>query len=289
MQINLNILIAPVLCCLPVAFALVIIVRKRKEAKAANCSPFKELQRRPPGEALRLKIEDLDDQINSDLTGLVGFPVLLVFVMFAQHPKDWLTPLIFFLFSAGVSIFFGKRLFKLMGERANYRLGFEGERFVGEELTRVVAIGFEIYHDVPFDGFNIDHLLVGPRGLFTIETKTRRKPVNDDGKKEFRVQFDGKALQWPWGFDENGIEQAKNNARTVTGWLTSATGESVRAVPILTLPGWLVERKAPSEGLYILNPKEIYKVCESQPEKLTGAQVQRMMHQLNQKCRIEVK
>jgi len=54
--------------------------------------------------------------------------------------------------------------------------GFDGERYVGEALTPLVAQGFEIYHDVPFEGFNIDHVPVGPPGIFAVETKTRRKP-----------------------------------------------------------------------------------------------------------------
>jgi len=39
------------------------------------------------------------------------------------------------------------------------QLGFDGERYVGEALTPLVADGFEIYHDSPFEGFNIDHVL----------------------------------------------------------------------------------------------------------------------------------
>ena len=61
----------------------------------------------------------------------------------------------------------------------------------------------------------------------------------------------------------------------------SATGESIWVTPILTLPGWLVERTVPVDGWYVLNPKEIYKVCASQPEKLTEPQVQHTIHQLN--------
>jgi hypothetical protein len=167
-------------------------------------------------------------------------------------------------------------------------LGFEGERFVGEELSRLMGLGFEIYHDVPFEGFNIDHVLVGPRGVFIVETKTRRKPLNEDGKKQFRVAFDGKKLQWSWGTDSHGIEQAKNNAKTLAAWLGSATGETVWVTPILTLPGWLVERKAPADGLHVLNPKEIYQVCAAQPENLAEPQIQRICHQLDQKCRIAV-
>ena len=151
-----------------------------------------------------------------------------------------------------------------------------------------MGLGFEIYHDVPFDGFNIDHVLVGPRGVFIVETKTRRKPVDKTGKKEFRVQFDGKNLLWPLGTDSYGIEQAKNNAKTLATWLSSATGENIWTTPILTLPGWLVERKAPTDGLYVLNPKEIYQVCAAFPEKLTEPQIRRICHQMDQKCRIAV-
>jgi hypothetical protein len=219
---------------------------------------------------------------------MLMFPLLMALGLFALHPKDLFSPLLFFILSAGWSVFFGIRLSKHIRQRANYRLGFEGERFVGEELSCLIFHGFEIYHDVPFDGFNMDHVLVGPRGVFLIETKTRRKPVDEGGKKEFRVVFDGKCMQWPWGSDSYGIDQAKNNAKTLATWLSSASGESVWATPILTLPGWMVDRKAPFDGIYVLNPKEIYGVCSTSPEKLTEPQIRRICHQLDQKCRIEV-
>jgi hypothetical protein len=280
--------IAAILCFLPVAFVVVVIFRKRKKQREYSRAPFKELQRRPAGETIRIKLEALDDKITDETLWLLLFPMLMILGLFAQHPKDFITPVLFFMFSAGSSAFFGFKLFKLLRSRANYRLGFEGERFVGEELSRLIVLGFEIYHDVPFDGFNIDHVLVGPRGVFVVETKTRRKPVDEDGRMEFRVQFDGKFLQWPWGADSYGIEQAKNNAKTLATWLNSAAGENVWATPILTLPGWLVERKAPSDGIHVLNPKEIYQVCSSYPEKLTEPQIRRICHQLDQKCRIAV-
>jgi hypothetical protein len=288
MQFHLNLQLAAILCFLPVVLVLVIIFRKRQEQRAMSRAPFKDLVRRPAGESIRLKLEELDDQLSELTSGLVLFPLLMVLGMFALHPKDLLSPVIFFLFSAGASAYFGVRLYKVIRARANYQLGYEGERFVGEELSRLIALGFEIYHDVPFDGFNIDHVLVGRRGVFIIETKTRRKPVDESGEKKFKVSFDGKYLQWPWGADSYGVEQAKNNARTLAGWLNAAAGENVWTTPILTLPGWMVERKVPSENFYVLNPKEIYGVCSDQPEKLTEPQIRRICHQLDQKCRIGV-
>jgi hypothetical protein len=288
MQGTLNLEIMMVLCVLPVALVLAVLYRKRREQQKKSRAPFTDLQRRPAGETLRLKLQDLDDKLNEELLWLVMFPALMAFGLFSLHPKDWMTAALFFIFSAGISVFFGIRLFELLRTRANYRLGYDGERFVGEELSRLIGLGFEIYHDVPFDGFNIDHVLVGPRGVFVVETKTRRKPVNEAGKKEFRVQFDGKQLQWPWGADSFGVEQAKNNARTLSNWLGSATGKNVWATPILTLPGWLVELKAPTDGLFVLNPKQIHQVCASQPETLAEEQIQQICHQIGQKCRLAV-
>lgn len=288
MQINRDSLLAAVLCFLPIALALAVIFRKRQEQRAFSCAPFKELPRRPAGETLRLKLEALDERINDATLWLVVVPSAMGIGLLVQHSQGWITSMLFFVVSAGACTFFGAKLIKLLRLRANYRLGYEGERFVGEELSRLIALGFEIYHDVPFDGFNIDHVLVGSRGVFIVETKTRRKPMNDSGDKQYRVQFDGKALQWPWGADSYGVEQAKNNAKTLATWLSSAPGENVSTAPVLTLPGWLVERKVASDTIRVLNPKEIYQVCASHPEKLTEAQIRRICHQLDQKCRVKV-
>jgi hypothetical protein len=115
--------------------------------------------------------------------------------------------------------------------------------------------------------------------VFAVETKAHIKPMKD-GKVEYRVLYDGKALQWPNATDLKSVEQARNNVKTLSVWLKSATGEKVSATPILTLPGWMVERKIPADGLYVLNPKQIYYVCASLPENLPAAQIARICHHL---------
>ncbi len=285
----MNVFIYSILCLLPLVLVLMLIFRKRREQLAISRAPFDELQRRPAGETLRIKLEALDEKLTDDIMGLILFPMLMVFVLVLSHPKDWISPVICFLISAGSAVFFGRRIYRTTRSKSNHRLGFEGERFVGEELSRLIVHKFEIYHDVPFENFNLDHVLVGPRGVFLVETKTRRKPLDDSGDAKYRVRFDGKFLHWPWGQDAHGIEQAKNNAKTLGNWLSSATAENVRAIPILTLPGWMVDRKAAANGIYVLNPKEIFGVCSSLPQIINDQQIQRICHQLNQKCRIEVK
>jgi len=165
--------------------------------------------------------------------------------------------LILLVISSTWTFVFTRKLLRVLEDRRRYQLGFDGERYVGEELSRLIAFGFEIYHDVPFDGFNIDHVLVGKPGIFIVETKTRRKPVNEIGDKEYHVVCDGKSLRWPWGAENQDIQQTVNSADTFSKWLSKAMGERVVVSSILTLPGWWIDLTAPCKNPYVLNPKQI--------------------------------
>src|SRR5688572_1213217 len=95
------------------------------------------------------------------------------------------------LFVAGISVWSGQKLFFLARELWDSRLGFTGERVVGEELNQFLASGFRVFHDVPFDNFNIDHVLVGPPGVYAVETKARRKPATIKGLAKAQIYSDG--------------------------------------------------------------------------------------------------
>jgi hypothetical protein len=62
---------------------------------------------------------------------------------------------------------------RLYSERADRWLrGAEGERAVGAICTELEANGWHAIHDVSLGHGNVDHILVGPGGIFTIETKS---------------------------------------------------------------------------------------------------------------------
>jgi hypothetical protein len=103
-----------------------------------------------------------------------------------------------------------------------------------------------VFHDVPFvsngKAFNIDHVVVGECGLFAIETKTRRKGGTRGPEPDDVVYYDGHALHWPRYKDDNeSLDQAEANARTLTKWLFEEIGERVPAAPILVIPGWTLK------------------------------------------------
>lgn len=50
--------------------------------------------------------------------------------------------------------------------------GALGEQNTAKQLARLQRQGWHVRHDVLFDRFNVDHILVGPGGVFAVETKS---------------------------------------------------------------------------------------------------------------------
>lgn len=62
----------------------------------------------------------------------------------------------------------------------NWARGAEGEEVVGKVLEGLREEGWCVIHDVSFGRGNIDHIVVGPGGIFTIETKSHGGKVWPD-------------------------------------------------------------------------------------------------------------
>lgn len=95
--------------------------------------------------------------------------------------------------------------------------GAAGERRTATDLARLPA-EFVVLHDLRMPGSraNIDHLVIGPTGVFTVETKSYAKGVQIKGK---RATTGGRSM-------DAAIAQAHRQAETMTGVL----GHEVRPV-----------------------------------------------------------
>lgn len=271
---------------LPPAAVIFTFYRRQKKEKAEAEAPFDEIRRRPAGESSRLQVERLNEQIDPWLLALVFVPVTLALGLTLTKANLAVT-IILFLFCAVISAFVQRKLQPLVKKRAGYRLGYHGERYVAEELNLLMADGFRVFHDVPFKAHNVDHVVVGPSGVFGIETKAKRKKLKH-GKERHRVVFDGTRLEFPGGWNSEWLDQARLNAKTLSDWLLSSSGERVSAEPILTIPGWWIEPKGTSD-VHVLNPKQIPGLIRSLPQNaLNAGQIQRISHQLEEKCKLEI-
>lgn len=174
---------------------------------------------------------------------------------------------------------------------SNRYLGYFGERVVAEYLEPLKAAGWRIFHDVPgraggFD-FNVDHVAIGPGGVFVVETKTRRKGAARPGYEDFKVYYDGHSLVWPWGEDSHGLAQAEAHATWLTDTLLAETGERIAVVPVLALPGWWVEMKPAREPrpCRVTNPKNLTNTLGALPPVLDSEQITQLAAKLEARCR----
>jgi hypothetical protein len=271
----------------PLVAVAVALARKKRAYKEKAHEPFTQLPLRPPGESTRLKIESLNEEFGSDLMAIAlgSFGALSIAMITPKQPQP-LVAGFSFAFTIGIAWWFGRKLCKTVELIWRYRLGFSGERAVAEELNQLLASGYKVFHDVPFDRFNIDHVIVGATGVYVVETKTRRKPSNIRGTDKATVEARGDLLEFPNGQNTEAVPQARLNAKTLGEWLTKATAERVAASAIVTLPGWWVNRRQ-THDVNVLNPEEIkYSFPKHSKYPLTPEQIQRIAHQLTERCRL---
>ncbi|AVI68625.1 nuclease [Shewanella sp. WE21] len=197
-------------------------------------------------------------------------------------------------------IYFGIKTWKLFSKLIKLRLGHTAEIATANELIGLQALGYQVFHDVQADGFNIDHLVVGKNGVFAIETKGRHKRNKDllqtngtgpgSGKKGYQVFYKDGRLNFPSWTETKPIEQAERQAKWVSQWLTKATGTPVTSTPVLVFPGWYVtcQSKPPFP---ILNHKQLVGTIPTlRTQDLTQQQVDTIIYQVAQRClsKIEV-
>ncbi len=211
--------------------------------------PFTQKILRPPGESLRVRLADLDEKLNDRLVQLLlsaYSPLLMAGLVALQGVRLTSGILIFFAGAAILaSAWAGYSLWKLLGLRRRCRLGYEGERHIGEALNQLMLAGYRVFHDFlitdrPGVTRNIDHIVIGSNGVFSVETKTRRKVKGLDGAK---VIVGDNRLEYPWGADRCGLDQARDNAAWLSDWLSKTSDTPIKVASILALPGWFIERR----------------------------------------------
>lgn len=212
------------------------------------------------GEQLRKRVDAHTDEMMLGLTMLFFLgPYFLAF--WAMQRVDWSRVRLgfwdwflvaAFLLMAGGSIW---RVFRNGKQRRMANAGLQAELYTAQELNRLMALGCTVLHDVPGEKFNIDHVVIGPRAVYAVETKSVRKPRATDAKDHFKVVYDGKSLRFPDFTNTKKLHQTKRQAEWLSAHLRQALGRSVPVIPALALPGWWIESgPASTHEVRVFNP-----------------------------------
>lgn len=240
-----------------VAVAIGMVMHWRRSLRHRR-SPLTETLLRSPGESLRQQIDDLDSEAIFLMLFAAVTPLLFVSVHLSESylgriPESWPRLMLNAIGLFGMTGYCIYKLRKTLSDRENRRLGYDAERATGQELTRLIGLGFHVYHDVPAKGRNLDHVVVSNIGVFVIESKGRSKKSEKGGSAGATVYYNGKALQFPSWTETEPIEQVEAAAHWLSKELSRETGESIRAQPVLSIVGWKVERRDKKDGPLIYN------------------------------------
>jgi hypothetical protein len=224
-----------------------------KEETVEKRKPFVDAPLRLPGQSL-------DEEIQKILDEDIGrYIVVGLFALVLAGMEWWRyisgvppSPRAMTIFGVAVALFSAWKIQKHRKRLRDLRLGRDGERIVAESLEDLRKGDHRVFHDILGEGFNIDHVVIGPKGVFTVETKTRSKPAH--GKAE--VFYDGRQIRVGDGPpDESAVEQTKAQAHWLREILRQSTGKTYPVRPVILLPGWYVNQQVKDPSVLVLNPK----------------------------------
>ena len=159
----------------------------------------------------------------------------------------------------------------------NLKQGRLGEQVVAQELERLRVLGYEVFHDIMDEskGCNVDHVLVGPGGVFTVETKTWSKCGAGSVTVEAgEVRINGVAVE------HDCLAQARAQASSVRDLIQALTGETFSVQPVLVFPGWFVVPPTQPSDVWVLNPKLFAISLKQAGRRLSPNQIRLVTHHL---------
>lgn len=128
--------------------------------------------------------------------------------------------------------------------------GAAGEEHVGGLLDELTQDGWSVIHDARLGHGNIDHIVLGAAGIFTVETKSRQGEV--------RVRTIHGAI----------LRQAQDQRETLEG----ITGK--RAEPLVVFSrAWVDKPLSRRRGVRVLPSRMLLAYLERRPETLTPEEV----------------
>jgi len=141
--------------------------------------------------------------------------------------------------------------FKLIAKRSDQaERGADAEVAVAQ-LLRTLPKEYYVFHDLAFEGFNIDHVVIGPTGVFTVETKSHRGKVSAGGEA---LRLNGRPFEKPI------LNQAWSEAFSLRDRLPQIAEIPCRVQPILCFPNAFIDVRGLVKGVIVTNRQFLLRV-----------------------------
>ncbi len=274
-----------------VVFVAVFMLWRKKIIGNSRKNPLSNQKiRRPPGYSLQLELDNHLEDSHLRVCMLVLAPILTMACVGVDQISGteaplWLAIAVFSVLCLLFQLYLTISLVKNFKEIKNKQLGLDGEMFSGELLNQLMLEGCRVFHDLPYEYGNIDHIVISRNGVFAIDTKMRGKPEVEGENYVMHVDFDKAEMRFPDGIFPFKIYQSQleTQKRCLEKLLDSAVDKNVIVKSVLAFPGWYIERKGYGD-FAVINPKN-HALFLSGPEIFTELQVKQIAKRLDELCR----
>lgn len=113
----------------------------------------------------------------------------------------------------------------------NWQTGARGEQRTGKLLKRLERTGWVVLHDLPGRFGNIDHVVVGPGGVFLLDSKVWSGDVVTDGDRAVVRHHEDSNVTWTF----DGSSRLKGLAVQVRDQVHAGTRATVWVTPVVVL------------------------------------------------------
>jgi hypothetical protein len=284
-------------------------LKRRRREERKERPPQREKLLRPAGYSAMCRIDALWEKWMSAAAQAVGAGIFFGLTVGTLYPllvalalgrvtvgQVWSEPrsdvVVVGALAGAIALLWAVRAFqsvwRLYDELRNWRFGLRGEQAVAESLADrgVAAAGYVAFHDVPGEGeWNVDHVVVGPGGVFVLETKARPRRKATHPQEEQDVFFDGKVLEFPWCYDRKAAEQVERNARWVREFLAGFGPKDLVVQPVIVVPGWYVKTKG-NYPVKVMNATYLVGYLKGARRVFSPEQLETTIRRLDERCRV---
>lgn len=243
---------------------------------------------RSPGESTRRRIDRTNGEIAAFAVAIGTIPLalyaaLISYAHFLYLDLSWIDTGYLGAIGGGFILYGLNKIKRLKARKRRLHSTYEGQMAVSQEVNHLMPDGYRVYHDFPTDRFHIDHIIVGPNGVFTVTIKVlpglARQGTNT-------LKLDGQRLCIGKIRDDRTLPYASFQASWLAKWLLTATGEVLAVQPILTVPGWrmkILRKTAVLTG----EPSAIGRMVHGfEGPRLSSKTIRLVCEQVEAKCRI---
>ena len=253
-----------------------------KGFKEVRASPVPGRLLRLAGQSLRVKAERQFDDFVPYLMIVFGFWIVCLVEWTQKIVGERPTPGFWMFLSLLVTCYGGVRAFRLYPQLRSAGLGKQRGRRVAEMLDRIRSKGFVVFDDLPGKGSNIDHLVIGPTGIYAMEVNAWSAIGSRtiDYQNEHEVVLGGRIT------DGRVLRRVRDSALAVHSQLKEQLHENHSVKPLLVFLGnWHVDRQAGDFAVMVTTADRLEDYLDRGQPELTSKEIAHICSYLRSSAR----